>query len=119
MAQFKVGIIGCGRPRRESGATGFGMAHAHAAGYETCPDTEIVAVADIKRENGGAFAEEHGVPGVYGDYTEMLEKENLDIVSICLWIALQMERMFFFLGKFLLNVIGDGANATLGGGTAE
>ncbi len=88
MAQFKVGIIGCGRPRRETGATGFGMAHAHAVGYKTCPDTEIVAVADIKRENGDAFAEEHGVPAVYGDYTEMLEKEDLDIVSICLWIAL-------------------------------
>ncbi len=88
MAHFNVGIIGCGRPRQDEGATGFGMAHHHAAGYEACADTEIVAVADIKRENGEAFAEAHNVPGVYGDYRDMLEKEDLDIVSVCLWIAL-------------------------------
>jgi len=48
MTKFKVGIIGTGRPRSESGATGFGMAHMHAAGYEASPDAEIVAACDIK-----------------------------------------------------------------------
>ena len=88
MPQFRVGIIGCGRPRNTEGATGFGMAHRHAEGYEACPDTEIVAVADIARENGEAFARERNVPNVYEDYREMLEKEDLDMVSVCLWIAL-------------------------------
>ena len=64
------------------------MAHLHAAGYEACPDTEIVAVADIKPENGDAFAEEQQVPRVYEDYNDMLKREDLDIVSVCLWIAL-------------------------------
>ena len=85
---YRVGIIGCGRPRKTEGATGFGIAHHHAAGYKACEDTEIVAVADIVRENAMAFASEHEVPNIYEDYQEMLEKENLDIVSVCLWISL-------------------------------
>ena len=40
---YRVGIIGCGRPRETDGATGFGIAHYHAAGYKACEDTEIVA----------------------------------------------------------------------------
>jgi UDP-N-acetylglucosamine 3-dehydrogenase len=85
MAQFKVGIIGVGRPRQADGATGFGMAHVHAAGYEASPDAEIVAVADINPVNLELFREEHNVPRGYLSVEEMLEKEELDIVSICLW----------------------------------
>ncbi|MSS71498.1 MAG: Gfo/Idh/MocA family oxidoreductase [Candidatus Latescibacteria bacterium] len=88
MSTFKVGIIGCGRPRRSEGATGFGISHHHAAGYLACPDTEIVACADIKPENAEAFAQKHNVPRTYEDYREMLTKERPDIVSVCVWIAL-------------------------------
>ena len=77
---LSAAIVGCGRPRRESGSTGFGIAHPHARGYEAHPDTTIVAVADIKRENGEAFAREHDVPNVYDSHEEMLEKESIDIV---------------------------------------
>jgi len=42
MAQFRVGIIGCGRPWRSEGASGFGMGHAHAHGYAASPDAKIV-----------------------------------------------------------------------------
>jgi len=62
MSTYRVGILGCGRPRRTEGATGFGISHRHVAGYRACPDTEIVACADIKRENAEAFAQAHGVP---------------------------------------------------------
>ncbi|MGC9348215.1 MAG: alpha/beta fold hydrolase [Anaerolineae bacterium] len=85
MAKYKVAIIGCGRPRREAGATGFGMAHFHAAGYEASPDAEIVAAVDINPVNLDAFCEEHDVPRGYLSVDEMLENEDVDIVSICLW----------------------------------
>jgi predicted dehydrogenase len=87
---FRVGIIGCGRPWKSEGATGFGQGHAHAAGYKASPDCEIVAAADISQENRDAFCEEHNVPNGYSDYREMLAKENLDIVSVCVWPALHM-----------------------------
>jgi UDP-N-acetylglucosamine 3-dehydrogenase len=85
MAKFRVGIIGCGRPRSEPGATGFGMAHFHAAGYEASPEAEIVAVADINPVNLKLFQQEHNVPRGYLSADEMFANEELDVVSICLW----------------------------------
>ena len=85
MTPFKVGIIGCGRPWRSEGATGFGQGHVHAAGYEASPDCEIVAAADIVQDNLDFFCEQHNVPHGYLDYKAMLAECDLDIVSVCLW----------------------------------
>jgi UDP-N-acetylglucosamine 3-dehydrogenase len=85
MARFRVGIIGVGRPWKTEGATGFGMANFHALGYAASPDAEIVAVADLDLDHARAFQADHGVPQIYADYHEMLEREALDIVSICTW----------------------------------
>jgi UDP-N-acetylglucosamine 3-dehydrogenase len=91
MATFNVGIIGCGRPRREAGATGFGQGHLHAAGYEASPECKIMAAADISQPNLDAFLAEHDVPRGYLDYREMLQQEDLDIVSVCTWPHLHAE----------------------------
>jgi len=85
MSRFRVGIIGCGRPRTSEGATGFGMAHMHAAGYEASPDCEIAAACDIDQANLDAFCREHAVPRGYTSVDEMLARETLDVVSVCLW----------------------------------
>ena len=85
MAQFRVGIIGCGRPWKSEGASGFGMANFHAHGYTSSPDATIVALADISLENARAFQAMHGGERIYTDYREMLAHEQLDIVSICTW----------------------------------
>lgn len=82
---YRVAIIGCGRPRSEENATGFGQAHAHAHGYQASADCEIVAAADIRQENLDAFCTEYDIPNGYLDYHEMLAKEKIDIVSICVW----------------------------------
>jgi predicted dehydrogenase len=85
MAQFRVGIIGCGRPWKSPGASGFGMSNFHAHGYTTSPDATIVALADINLDNARAFQAAHGGERIYTDYHEMLAREQLDIVSICTW----------------------------------
>ena len=85
MAQFRVGIIGCGRPWKSQGASGFGMARFHAHGYTASADATIVALADINLENARAFQAMHGGERIYTDYQEMLAREQLDIVSICTW----------------------------------
>ncbi len=82
---YRVGIIGCGRPRNAEGATGYGMSHMHAQGYEASPDAEIVALADINLDNARAFQAEHGGERIYADFCEMLARENLDVVSISTW----------------------------------
>ena len=70
----RVGIIGTG-----------GIARAHTAGYNACERTEIVAVADISEEQLSKYKDEFKVQNLYTDYMEMLQKENLDIVSVCTW----------------------------------
>lgn len=85
MSRFRVGIIGCGRPSRTEGATGVGMAHTHARGYLASSDCELVAAADIKRENLDVFCDRYDIPGRYLDHKDMLARANLDIVSVCVW----------------------------------
>jgi len=91
MSNYRVGIIGCGRPWKSEGASGFGMSHFHAKGYAQSPHAEIVALADVVLEHAAAFQERHGGNAIYEDYREMLARENLDIVSICTWPHLHAE----------------------------
>ena len=84
MKTYTVGIIGCGRiaslleqePERETPNT-------HAGCYDTCDRTRIVVAADASDERRVAFGQRCDVSSMYGDWREMLEKEQLDIVSIC------------------------------------
>lgn len=71
-ANFKTVIIGCG-----------GIARAHAHGYQGTGTCTIVACADIFEESAAKFASEFGIPNVYTDYREMLEREKPDFVSVC------------------------------------
>lgn len=77
---YRVGIIGCG-----------GISRAHAGGYKSLPQVEIVAASDVKGEQLDKFSAEFGVKTLYSNYLEMLDKENLDIVSICTWPPLHSE----------------------------
>lgn len=71
---LRVGLIGAG-----------GIAQgAHIPNYEKCGDkVEIVAVADVMKEKAESCAEKHGIPNAFGSYEEMLEKADLDAVSVC------------------------------------
>ena len=80
---YRVGIIGCGQIAsifeddawREHLCT-------HAGAYNAIKETEIVAAADINKDRLSAFSKKWGVKSIYEDYNEMLEKEELDIVSV-------------------------------------
>jgi UDP-N-acetylglucosamine 3-dehydrogenase len=83
--RYRVAVIGCGKPRAEAGATGFGMAHLHLQGYQQTERCELAAVADICRENAKDFVGRYGGAAVYTDHRQMLEEVKPDIVSICTW----------------------------------
>lgn len=88
MGKLKVGFIGTGKKPDKPGVQGYGMAHRHAAAFRALKERiEIVAVADIKKENADAFCELFEVPrsAIYIDYHDMLKREKLDVVSICTW----------------------------------
>jgi predicted dehydrogenase len=73
-AKYRVGVIASGRIARE-----------HARGWAECEHTEIVACADSHPEALRSFATDFSVKSTYLDYREMLDKEELDIVSVCSW----------------------------------
>lgn len=72
MADYRVGIVGCGN-----------IARAHVGGYRATSGVSLVAAADIVPEALESFGEAWGVESRYTDYTEMLAREELDILSVC------------------------------------
>ncbi len=87
---LRVGFIGTGKKKERGDRFGYAMAYEHANGFREVDGCEMVACADIVPENAGAFAERYGIPpgSVYTDYRAMLERERLDVVSICTWMSL-------------------------------
>ena len=82
---YKAAIIGCGNI-----AGGYDKkipdkwTLTHAGAYHLCPDTILHAVADSNLNVLKKFQEKWHVKHGYVDYNEMLEKESIDILSICL-----------------------------------
>ena len=85
MTGLRVGVIGTGKRKARGDATGYGMAYSHAQAYEALGNCQIVACADIVRDNAKAFAQTFDIPEIYLDYSEMLSNEKLDVVSVCTW----------------------------------
>ncbi|MBN1676378.1 MAG: Gfo/Idh/MocA family oxidoreductase [Kiritimatiellae bacterium] len=82
---YKAAVIGVGKKDRPCDAGGYKMGYSHGKAYVDSGRCEIVACADIVQENADVFAATFNVPNTYLDYREMIEKEALDIVSICVW----------------------------------
>lgn len=83
---YRAGIVGCGRiastfdrdPLRKYVAT-------HAGAYAKSRSVKLVAACDIDEKKLKDFGHQWKVKNLYGDLEEMLEKEPLDILSICAW----------------------------------
>ncbi len=73
---FKVGIIGTG-----------GIAHAHAQAFMAA-GVDIVGAAEILEDRRRAFADRYDIPYHTSDYRELLRRENIDAVALCLPNAL-------------------------------
>ena len=74
MAEYRVGIIGCGS-----------MGRAHAQGYGQVSGCRVVAGVEMDAGKSKAFVETAGAERMYTDYRDMLEKEELDLISVCTW----------------------------------
>jgi predicted dehydrogenase len=55
----------------------------HAESYRRASEVVLAAVADPDREGRDDFARRYGIPAGYDDCRQMLEEENLDLVSVC------------------------------------
>ena len=79
-ARYRVGIIACGI-----------IAQAHLRAYRKIGAVEVVAGADVSEEVRARWESEQGIPRMYATAAEMLERERLDLVSICTWPPLRPE----------------------------
>ena len=90
MSNYRAGVIGLGRmgstfdDEITQGGSLF-LPYCHGPSYHASPKTELVAGADLHEEQASIFGERWGLSSehIYSDYREMLEKENLDLVSVC------------------------------------
>lgn len=81
---YRAGAIG------RTGGGNFG--HGLDVAYEGIPNVKFIAVADPDPNGRQAAVERAGAEQSYADYKEMLEKANLDLVSVCpRWIDCHSE----------------------------
>lgn len=69
----RIGLIGAG-----------GLSSAHARGYAAIADATVVAVADVVAESARRRADELGGADVVSDYHELVGRDDVDAVDICL-----------------------------------
>lgn len=69
----RIGIIGCGQ-----------IAQQHLTNYADIADAEVVACADIRPEAADSSAAKFKIPNVYYTAAEMLQRDDLDAIDVCL-----------------------------------
>src|SRR3712207_4947037 len=67
----RAAIIGCGH-----------ISARHIPAWQASPDAELVAGCDLDRDRAEARAREFGVPRVYTDVADMLERGPLDCIDV-------------------------------------
>src|SRR5581483_7319583 len=74
MEPVRVGVIGAGF---SSGL--------HLRAYRACtaPAAQVVAIAAAHAERAARLAEEYGVPSAYDDYRRLLDRQDVDVVDLC------------------------------------
>jgi predicted dehydrogenase len=72
------------------GIIGAGIGQAHVKGYKQVPSAEVVAVCDLNTDRARNVAHEAELHDaqIFADYHEMLDKVELDAVSVCVPNAL-------------------------------
>lgn len=73
MSKVNVGVIGTGI-----------IGNSHLKRYAAIPDANVVAVCDIDETAARAAAEQYGVKTVYTDYHDVLARDDIQAVDVCL-----------------------------------
>lgn len=72
MKTLRIGVVGCGSIAK----------HRHLPEYHANKHAVIVAVCDVVKERAEQASEQFGGK-TYDNYKEMIDREDLDIVSVC------------------------------------
>jgi len=71
--KVRIGIVGAGL-----------IGKFHLRNYAQLEDAEIVAICDVNEAEARRVAEEFGIPNVYADFREMLKRDDIEAVDVCL-----------------------------------
>ena len=90
MKTYRAALIGCSRMgafidnESSPGDLAHRLPYSHAACYETCDRTELVACSDLRVDVMEQVGQRYEVPKErqYTDYKEMITRERPDIVSV-------------------------------------
>lgn len=85
---FRAGIVGCGRIGSEFAEKNLAT---HAGAYAAVPEVELVALSDLDEGKLAQAGQRWGITSLYRDYREMLQKESIDILSICTWNSAHLD----------------------------
>lgn len=75
----RIGVIGVGQ---------IGKYHLH--NYSKIPDAHIVAICDINETEAQRVAGLHSIPDVYTDFRDLLKRDDIEAVDVCLHNNLHM-----------------------------
>ena len=70
---IRIGVIGVGM-----------IGKSHLNGYQKVAGAQVVAVADVNEEEARRVAASHGIEQVYGDFRDLLARDEIDAVDVCL-----------------------------------
>ena len=69
-----------------AGVVGSGIiGKSHVRGYAGMrDDVDLVAIADLDQDEAKRVAAEHNIPNVFSDYRDLVARDDLDTVDVCL-----------------------------------
>ncbi|MBE0699909.1 MAG: Gfo/Idh/MocA family oxidoreductase, partial [Anaerolineaceae bacterium] len=79
MTKLRVGIIGTGQ-----------IGKVHVSRYSEIPDVEIVGLCDIRLDEVNRVANQYNVSYVTPDYHDLLRRDDIDAIDVCLHNRLHM-----------------------------
>ena len=85
MKTYRAALIGCSRMGAFiDNEVAHNRAYSHAAGYEACDRTDLIACSDLREDVLARTGERYGVPKArqYTDYRALINIEKPDIVSV-------------------------------------
>jgi len=77
--KIRIGIIGVGQ-----------IGKAHVERYQKIKDAEIIAIADIDESELNRVATQYKIPNIYTDFRQLLKRDDIVAVDVCLHNNLHM-----------------------------